>query len=111
MGYSVVMYRNRIDFEDRNLDEDVTPIFETSITSNYSGQFAVVLGKDRLYELYGKTGKESTLILEQAIESLVPPVWGQEEYGHKPALNASAALVELLIQAAKRPDGVWWVCA
>jgi hypothetical protein len=111
MGYGVMLFRNETDFNDSSSEDGVTEVYEGSITSNYAGIFTTVLGRERLHELYGKTGRESVPILNKAISLLVPPAWGQVEYGHRPPLNASAELTDLLVEAQKFPDGMWWICA
>ena len=76
-----------------------------NVTYNYGKFFRRVFGEEGIRIIYGKTGAESTPILEEAISKLEGEpsdnYWGATEG------NAKKALEDLLELAKMAPFGVW----
>lgn len=76
-----------------------------NVTYNYAPFFYQIFGDDGIRILYGKTGRESIPLLEDAIARLGDDVtddyWGATEG------NAKQALTDLLELAKMCPEGVW----
>lgn len=76
-----------------------------NVTYNYAKHFYRVIGQKGIREIYGKTGRESMPILEDAISKLGedtdPDYWKPTEG------NARRALCNLLELANAKPEGVW----
>jgi hypothetical protein len=82
-----------------------TPDLWLNITWNYGTHFYRVLGVDGIRSIYGKTGAESLLILQAAVEKLGDDV--DADYWRATEGNAKRALLGLIALARLRPDGVW----
>ena len=76
-----------------------------NVTYNYAKHFYRVLGQEGIRTIYGKTGAESIPALKDAISSLADDV--DDNYWEPTEGNAKASLLELLVMAQLRPDGVW----
>jgi hypothetical protein len=81
-----------------------TTTAELNVTYNYAKHYGV-LGEKGIREIYGKTGAESISMLQNAINVLGDDV--NDDYWEPTEGNAKRALVQLLVLAQMRPDGVW----
>ena len=75
-----------------------------NITYNYSVHYRM-LGEEGIRSIYGMTGAESIPILREAVAQLGEDV--SDNYWEPTEGNAKAALVDLVVLAMMRPDGVW----
>lgn len=76
-----------------------------NITYNYGKHYYRVLGEDGIRAIYGKTGAQATVMLENAIAQLGDDV--DADYWKATEGNAKRALMQLLAFARLRPDGVF----
>ena len=75
-----------------------------NITYNYAPYYNR-LGEKGIRTIYGMTDAQSIPILQQAAVSLIDDV--DADYWKPTEGNAKQALLQLLILAEMRPDGVW----
>lgn len=78
---------------------------EINITYNYARHYYRVMGDKGLRTIYGMTGAESIPVLESAIDQLGDEV--DSDYWKPTEGNAKRALMQCLVLAQMRPDGVW----
>jgi hypothetical protein len=76
-----------------------------NVTYNYCSIFKKVFGDRGIRTIYGKTGAESILMFQQAIDQLSDDV--SEDYWKATEGNAKVALLQLKAIAQLRPDGIW----
>lgn len=78
-----------------------------NVTYNYGNIFRRpdVLGDDGIRSIYGLTGADSIPLLQNAINHLGNDL--DDDYWKPTEGNARMALVQLLMMAEFRPDGVW----
>ena len=77
-----------------------------NITYNYGKHYYRVFGEKGIRTIYGMTGAESKPVLRAAINTLSDDV--DEDYWKPTEGNAKQALINLLVLAHLRPDGVWY---
>jgi hypothetical protein len=76
-----------------------------NVTYNYSPHFYKTLGELGIRRIYGMTGAESIPILMDAATKLKDDK--DEDYWASTEGNAKAAILQLIILAQMRPDGIW----
>lgn len=76
-----------------------------NITYNYSPHYCRVFGDSGIRELYGKSGAESIVMLDDAISMLGDDT--DDNYWASTEGNAKRALMQLRSLAQMRPDGIW----
>ena len=77
-----------------------------NVTWNYSKFFYDAFGEKGIRALYGKTAKEASLMICEAIVKIGPPVPSEDYWAATPG-NASMALYNLLTLCAMAPEGVF----
>lgn len=80
-----------------------------NVTYNY-GRFYREVNKDGIRAIYGLSGAESILVLEEMIEGIEanhPDKETSDDYWEPLPGNALKPLYQLLSFAKMRPDGVW----
>jgi hypothetical protein len=76
-----------------------------NITYNYGVHYYRILGEKGIRAIYGLTGRESMLVLTEAILKLNSDI--SNDYWDATEGNAKKALLGLYELAAMAPDGVW----
>jgi hypothetical protein len=82
-----------------------TTALELNVTYNYGHHYRRIFGEKGIRTLYGKSGAESSILLEAAIMQLSDDT--DTNYWTPAEGNAKRALKQLLAMAQMRPDGVW----
>jgi hypothetical protein len=80
---------------------------ELGVTYNYYPILRRVMGEGSLHNLYGKTGRESIPMLQDAVKELRGEP--AEDYFALTEGNVRAALLELLAMAKQRPKRKWYI--
>ena len=76
-----------------------------NITWNYGDAFRRVIGDQGVRTIYGMTGAESIPVLQSANSQLSDDV--DDDYWKATDGNAKRALLQLLVLARMRPNGIW----
>lgn len=82
-----------------------TPEAWLNITYNYADHYYRVFGDKGIRTIYGMTGAESIPVLKNAISQLGDEV--DADYWKSTEGNAKKPLIQLLVLAQLRPDGIW----
>ena len=84
---------------------DGTTAMELNITYNYAKHYYRTMGEKGIRTIYGMTGADSIPVLEDAIAKLKDDA--TNDYWEDTEGNAKRALIQLLVLAKIRPDGIW----
>lgn len=76
-----------------------------NVTYNYAPIFKRVLGEEGIRSIYGMSGKESQILLAKAASRLQDD--DSQDYWEPTEGNVKKALVNLLILAILKPEGIW----
>jgi len=76
-----------------------------NITYNYGKHYYRVFGEKGIRTIYGLTGAESIPLLEQAASQLADDE--DDDYWCPTEGNAKRPLLQLIVLAQMRPDGIW----